>query len=122
MYYIILKYRKSFNNLTVTSNTRLEISFQVQKKFQSHLKSYNGGITLAWAILVDKDKFNIKKHKKKHRTSVCDVCQADRLAMRRPHQLDSDSPQQKLDRRSSRQLELQTQSEQQPRTTHIPHM
>ena len=63
MYYIILKYRKRFNNLTVTSNTRLEISFQVQKKFQSQLKSYNGGITLAWAILVDKDKFN-KKHKK----------------------------------------------------------
>ena len=55
--------RKRFNNLTVTSNMRLETSFQVQKKFPSQLKSYNGGITLAWAILVDKDKFN-KKHKK----------------------------------------------------------
>ena len=57
--------RKRFNNLTVTSNMRLETSFQVQKKFLSQLKSYNGGITLAWAILVDKDQFNIKKLTKK---------------------------------------------------------
>lgn len=78
---------------------RLEISFQVQKKFPSQLKSYNGGITLAWAIRVDKDKFDFGK--KPPNLAVRDVCQADRLAMRRPHQLDSDSPQQKLDRLSS---------------------
>ena len=47
---------------------RLEISFQVQKKFPSQLKSYNGGITLAWAIRVtDKDKFDLEKN---HRTSL----------------------------------------------------
>ena len=46
---------------------RLEISFQVQKKFPSQLKSYNGGITLAWAIRVDKDKFDLGKN---HRTSL----------------------------------------------------
>ena len=54
--------------MTVASNMRLEISFQVEKKCQPQLKSYNGGITLAWAIRVtDKDKFDLEKN---HRTSL----------------------------------------------------